>query len=526
MSGIAVAGRKQFHETLGKQPFRLMLILTMIAAITTCLAFPPFEFALAAWLGLVPFFLALTQVRPMQGFILGWIFGAILIGWSSAFIALFGLLPLAAMALLFGLFYALFGLCVAGIARLQSSPMRILTVAAAWALCEMARGYFGPLAYTYGDLVYTQHALTPIIQIASLAGPYSVSFLIALLAAGLANMLQAFMPMSWYRPVQNHIYFTRMTSRALLAVYVVIFVAYAWGSLVIRSAPADNDRTTPVITATVQPNSSMSVPAKIDELNEEMATYMRMTAELDDSVQLIVWSETAVAKDLNEDLAAREQVANLAINLNSFMLIGALERENGKLYNSAYLFAPDGLHVDTYRKIDLVAFGEYVPFRDQLPFLKRYPIRSIDFAPGTERKLMSVHDLQISPLICFEAIFPGPTRECTRLGADVIAILNSDTWASRGTELLHNSYTAPLRAAEARRYVVRASSTGISGIYDPYGRLVQSVSANEEGTAIANIYAAGELSTYHKYGEMPLLVMCIMAIVAAYANRRTNDACI
>jgi len=101
------------------------------------------------------------------------------------------------------------------------------------------------------------------------------------------------------------------------------------------------------------------------------------------------------------------------------------------------------------------------------------------------------------------------------LGADVIAILNSDAWAQRSAELMHNSYTAPLRAAEARRFVIRAASTGISGIYDHYGRPLSAIAINAAGVATSNVYARQELSTYHEFGDVPLLSICVLALLLA-----------
>jgi apolipoprotein N-acyltransferase len=177
--------------------------------------------------------------------------------------------------------------------------------------------------------------------------------------------------------------------------------------------------------------------------------------------------------------------------------------------------------VDRYHKMDLVVYGEYVPLRKQLPFLERYPIRRTDLLPGTERKVMDVKGVQVAPLICFEGIFSRPAREACRKGAEVIALLNSDAWAEGTQEVAQHSVTAPFRAIEARRYVCRAASTGISAIYDPYGEALDLIPVGMPGVAADTVYARRALSLYHRVGDWPLAAISLALIVfAALGPRR------
>ncbi len=502
-------------RTRGGQPVSLLVKLAAAAAVLIFVAFPPANFSPLAWAGLVPLILALSQLRPAQGFFVGWLFGALMMGGINYFLGTFGFLPVLAVALFLGLFYGLFGLIVAGLATVQSAGLRVVGVAAAWTLVELARGHAGPLAYTFGHLAYSQCNLLPVLQFASLMGSYGVGFLIALTNAGLAILLLAFLPDNWYhppsasRPQRN-----RAASHTMLAVYSLVFITYLWGALIIHGAPGGAPSTASLRAAAVQANVSLSTPAQFHEVTAAINSYAEMSEELPGRFDLVVWPETAIGLDINAYPLVRNRVAGIAQKLGAHMLVGALERDNGKLYNSALLVSPQGKYLDTYRKINLVIFGEYVPVRGRWKFLERYPLRGEDFSRGPERKIMEVSGVKLGPLICFEAIFPEPARQVTRLGADVIVILNSDAWAERSAELRHNSSTAPLRAAEARRYVIRAASTGISAIYDPYGRPLSDVPVNMAGVAAADVYARRQLSTYHQWGDWPLLCICALVLVA------------
>jgi len=484
-----------------------------MSGLLTFLAFPPADICWLAWVGLVPLALALSQLRPAQGFLVGWGFGVVLMAGINSFMGMFGSLPLAAAALAFGLFYGIFGLAVAALGPLKILPLRVAGIAAAWTLTEMARGSAGPIAYTFGHIAYTQHDMLPILQLASLAGAYGVGFFIALVNAALGTLLLAFLPDTWYRPSERT-YFIRDAGRTMLGVYVLLFVTYVWGALVIHAVPKPAPDTARLRVAAVQANVSLSTPAQWEEVQEAIDAYIEMSQDLPGDLGLVVWPETAVGLDPGADRSVAQRLRLLARTIGAQMLIGALEVSNGCLYNSAYFLSSRGNVRGTYRKMNLVMFGEYVPMRGRWKFLDRYPIRGQDFSAGTRRVVMDVSGLSLGPLICFEAIFPGPTREVSRLGADVIVILNSDAWAEGTAEVLHNSYTAPLRAVEARRCLVRAASTGISAVYDPYGRPLSDVPAYTKGVAIADVYARHGLSTYHRLGDWPLLSVCILLLLA------------
>ena len=517
------ASGPQSNATRGLQPLWLMIVLAVASAAALYAAFPPVESAPLAWVALVPLLLALSQLRPLQGLLLGWLFGAVFMGLLNSYMGIYGIVPVVVGAVYWGLFYALFGAAVSALAPLPNPPLRVAAIAALWALVELARGYGGPLAYTFGLSGYSQHAMLPILQMASIVGSYGIGFLIAIVNAAMATLLLAFFPQTWYHPLCPRAHFTRMSGRALLAVYLLVFVVYVWGALVIHSA-GDPPEKPGLTAATAQGNVSVNMHSGpppggvVDEIQQGIDTYMALSEGLSTDVDLIVWPETAIGLNLRSKTDAQQRLSALAVSHDTHLIVGALEVEGESIYNSAYHYSRDGELQGTYRKMDLVIFGEYVPFRGKWKWIERYPIRSRDFSPGPGRRIMDLDGIKVGPMICFEAIFPKAGREIAAQGAEVLVVLNSDAWANRSVELLYNSRTAPLRAAEARRYLVRAASTGVSGIFDPYGRPVATVEANIEGTARAGVYARTGLSAYHRWGEFPLLYICGILIIVAFVR--------
>jgi apolipoprotein N-acyltransferase len=240
--------------------------------------------------------------------------------------------------------------------------------------------------------------------------------------------------------------------------------------------------------------------------------------------QLVVWPETAFPTALNLDPAFAQAARQTARRNHIWLLMGALDVESppgatvvdfahARVYNTAWLFDDQGGLVGTYSKMDLVPFGEYVPFRKELPLVNRYPVREFDFTPGTKRNLLSVRTRSCGALICFEAIFPRQSQTMVNNGAEFLAFLTSDAWAGPSAEVLLHSQTAPLRAVETGRWVVRAATVGESGIISPRGQWVASVPPWHAGTAQGTIATLTGRTPYGRWGDWPLVGLALVLVL-------------
>ncbi len=493
----------------------LKLGLAALSGLLIYLAFPPADIGALAWVGLAPLFFALTQVRPWGGFALGLTFGLCFFVPLSSFMLSYGIHSWLIAAILQSIFWGLFGLAATAGNGCLHPALRALPMAAAYTLAaEIFRGSIGAFGFTNGDLGYTQHSQLAMLQMASIAGHYGLGFMIAALNAVLAQTALAIAPGLLLRPAVNPKWFAHAAAKTALAIYVLLLLIYFWGMLVMR---ADGHETgSPLSVAVVQGCVPTGKPTTEADVLRSLDTYLTLSESLPDDVRLIVWPETAVPDVININEEAMQRIRDLAVAKNAWVLAGAPElRETGKLYNTLYLISPDGELTDTYSKVILVPFGEYVPHREDYPFLKNFPVRKFDFTRGEGHKTMDVDGHKIGPLICFEMCFPHALWANTRLGAEIIVAATSDEWAHGTPEIAQHSYTAALRAVESRRYIIRAGTWGISGIITPYGRFLSPVADSTPGTAWEDVYPRTELSTYHRYGDTPLLLLCFAIWFAA-----------
>jgi apolipoprotein N-acyltransferase len=154
--------------------------------------------------------------------------------------------------------------------------------------------------------------------------------------------------------------------------------------------------------------------------------------------------------------------------------------------------------VDAVDKLHLVPFGEYIPFSSLLARvgLDSFVAGPMTFEPGSERHALTLPGgLKALPFICYEVIFPELVGEQAG-DADLLINVTNDAWFGDTPGPYQHFRQAQLRAVETGLPVVRAANTGISGIIDPYGRVVDALAMNSRGVvdldlAIPNSDTAG-----------------------------------
>ncbi|MFH1245567.1 MAG: apolipoprotein N-acyltransferase, partial [Candidatus Omnitrophota bacterium] len=140
--------------------------------------------------------------------------------------------------------------------------------------------------------------------------------------------------------------------------------------------------------------------------------------------------------------------------------------------NRAYLLTANGAAAGHYDKARLVPFGEFVPFKQWLPFIGKIVAEVGDFEAGPEGETLLWGNYRIGMQICYEMIFPHLSRKAVLNGADCIVNITNDAWYGTSSAPYQLFSMAIVRAVENRRTVIRAANTGISGFVDAGGRIM------------------------------------------------------
>ena len=162
-----------------------------------------------------------------------------------------------------------------------------------------------------------------------------------------------------------------------------------------------------------------------------------------------------------------------------------------------------------------------MPLKEWLPIPKLTAGRS-GFSAGPGPRTLAVPGApSISPLICYEAIFPG---NVTAQGARPGWLLNvtNDAWFGVSSGPYQHLASARLRALEEGLPLVRAANTGISVVVDPFGRTRARLDLQEKGVLDAPLPEAIAATPYAQYGDaVPALLALALALgTGAMARRR------
>jgi len=235
--------------------------------------------------------------------------------------------------------------------------------------------------------------------------------------------------------------------------------------------------------------------------------------------ELIVWPETSFPQFIWDHRDLFEKVRSFAREYKVAVLLGAVTREGEAYFNSALLIDATGWMTQSYDKQHLVLFGEYIPFREQFPFLERLvPID--DFTAGKASVLFALDEGRaFSSLICFEDTLPGLARRAAQGGAGFLVNMTNDAWFGPSRQPRMHLDNAIFRAVENRLALVRATNTGMSCGILPTGEVAACVTAADgrqvmaEGFAVMDVPVhSGPPTFYTKYGDV-FALLCFPVIL-------------
>lgn len=496
------------------------LALSVLSGVLLALCFPRIGFWPLAWVGLVPWLVALRVASGRAAVLGSWLAGLAFFGILLYWLGLFGWTVWALACLALGLTYLAWGLAVRWLGRLGPT-LRTLGAALVWCGIEWARG-LGQFGFTWGWLGYSQSPALPLMALAHLGGTLSLSFLIVLTNSALAEMVLAV---------------ARRERVVLAATRTLIILAFI-GAIPLGARQWARDPGGPADSrlkvAIVQGSShgplraeQVNVPLTEEERRRTLEIYESLTRQAaEERPGIVVWPESVLPDMPDRDPLVAESVSRAASHSKAWLLAGGpCFDDSGRRLNSAYLFAPGGSLIARYDKVQLVPFGEYVPGRRWLPLLDRYHVRETDFSAGVLHHLLQAGTVSIGPMICFESIFPQIAWRLEGKGAQMLIIITNDAWFGHTAAAAQHRQIAVLRAVETGRWVVRAASTGISCFIAPDGRIVSEAGLYERAVLCQEMSLpppTGRRSSFGPLFSWLMLYLSLACLIAPAVVRRAR----
>jgi apolipoprotein N-acyltransferase len=521
---------------LGAGPRKRAFTAAFLAGVATSLALAPFHFAPIL---LVSFTLLTWLLDGVCG-IAGWrgLRAAAAIGWWFGFgFFLTGLywvgfaltvdaksfghfIPVAVLALPAGL--AVFCAAATLLARIgwSAGPARILLLALCWSLFEWLRGHIFT-GFPWNLIGYVWSAdfapLLVVMQNASIIGVYGLGLITVALAALPALLADGKL---------------RTGPVAIPLVCGVALLLGMAGYGFVRLGQAGPGDVAGVRLRIVQPNIAQAAKWQPEQRAAIFRTLIDLSATPSDRPPThVIWPEAATPFFLLQSEAALAQMARLvpatgAVITGAPRMGAATGDDANPIHNSVLVVDGDGGVPALYDKAHLVPFGEYLPFPEIFAAvgLKKLTVDLGSFAPGPGPKTLRAPGLPpFSPLICYEAIFPDSVVDATDRPAWLLNVTN-DAWFGDTSGPRQHLVQARMRAVEQGLPLIRAANTGISAVFDAYGRSRAQLTLNHEGIIDAALPRALPATLYANQGDIAFgLLIALVSLVFIGVRRSAHQ---
>lgn len=421
------------------------------------------------------------------------------------------MLPFVAVIMPGGLALFFAGAAVAARAVSRTGATRVLTFVVAIAIAEWLRGHV-LTGFPWNSLGYGFSVSDTLVQATSLWGLYGHTLLAALVATAPALL------------AGPGVTVTRGRAAAFVCFAGVVPLALFGFGLWRLSLPTPAD-VADVKLRIVQPNIAQKDKWRPELRAVNFSRLLRLSRAQDnlDGITHVIWPESAPPFLLADNPDARALVAGTLPD-GVHLITGAVRAEPlpqtmpdgrwARFFNSVMVLDSNATIISTYDKAHLVPFGEYLPAQTLLNAigLQQLTRQRGGYSSGPGPQSVSVPGMpQVSPLVCYEIIFPGNSVGGYRPGWLLNA--TNDAWFGDSIGPRQHFFQARMRAVEQGLPLIRAANTGISAVIGPRGQIRAYLRLGEAGVLDQNLPGKIDPTIYSKSGDIVFWVGCLILVL-------------
>jgi apolipoprotein N-acyltransferase len=513
------------------------IILAVCSSLLLVLSFPAFDLGFFAWFSLVPLLMSLKG-KPLTvsfgfSFLTGILFFMGVFYWINT-VKGFSLLNFLVLGIYMGSYFGVFGLLFNWISR-NTELTPVLTAPVLWVTMEYLRSNAGFMALPWALLGHSQYLNLSIIQIASFAGVYGVSYLIVMV-----NTILCELSVYLLRRNQSHDD-GKLLPRYTRSIGFIGILLLSGSILYGFHILSQNEEENFIAVAVVQGNIPQHRKWDPDFMRQNLETHITLSKEASatSSPSLIVWPESSIPETFTKNIYLMQKISLLAKELKTYLLIGTGHRpkfgsrefREKHYFNSAFLLSPDGGMVNRYDKIQLLPFAEYLPYKGILPWPEHFESITDKLIPGKEETLFQIEGKSFGVLICWENIFPALFRRFVEKGAHFMVNITNEAWFGETAAPYQFLSMSVYRAVENHISIARSANTGISCFIDPHGRITgivrdsQGNSTFTEGSLTASLPVSRTKTFYTRYGDIFVylnIAVLVMLMMSALLRSKTK----
>ncbi|MBD1174020.1 apolipoprotein N-acyltransferase [Pelagibacterales bacterium SAG-MED01] len=246
---------------------------------------------------------------------------------------------------------------------------------------------------------------------------------------------------------------------------------------------------------------------------------------------IFIWPEGILPGISQDEFTNYSSLFRKKFNNNHLLMIGinsqSTKNSSKIFFNSFSLYDHELTLLNSYNKINLVPFGEFLPFEN---ILKNTGFRTItnnyqSFSKGEKRDLIHIKkenfSIKILPLICYEIIYSGKLFDSPDF--DLIVNISEDGWFGQSIGPKQHFSHSIFRAIESGKYVVRSANNGLAAIINPLGVTEQKVNFGDSGYVDFNEIRKIQPTVFSKYGNKIFGLLILLYIFLIFSFNRINN---
>ena len=246
---------------------------------------------------------------------------------------------------------------------------------------------------------------------------------------------------------------------------------------------------------------------------------------------ILVWPEGILPDITQKELVEYKWIFEEHFNKNHLLIIGINDqsKNNGSIdyYNSFSVYDNNLNLLNSYNKINLVPFGEFLPLEN---ILRKIGLKTItnnyqSFSPGKKRNIIQIKKenfyLKILPLICYEIIYSGKIFDNSDF--DIIINISEDGWFGQSIGPNQHFTHSVFRAVESGKYVLRSANNGIAAIINPLGIIEKKVNFGDVGYIDFDNKKIIKPTVFLKYGNKIFGLLILLYIFLIFSFNRINN---
>lgn len=246
---------------------------------------------------------------------------------------------------------------------------------------------------------------------------------------------------------------------------------------------------------------------------------------------IFIWPEGIIPGISQDKLKEYKWLFEDKFNENHLLAIGINIKEeknqNVKYFNSFSIFDHNLNIVNSYKKINLVPFGEFLPLEKTLKSigLKAITNNYQSYSKGEKRDVIDLNNNNLSvkllPLICYEIIYSG--KIFLKSDFDYIVNISEDGWFGKSIGPRQHFVHSIFRAIESGKYILRSANNGTTAIINPVGIIEQKVDINKSGYIDLNETRKIETTLFAKFGNKIFGFIILLYIFLIFSFKKLKN---